>query len=56
MIYDIPHIWVERISAVGRLVIRVKNILLSGILECYMLAGDLGDADGNVQRNGDALE
>lgn len=36
--------------------IRFQNILLSGILERYILAGDLRDADGYVQRDSDALE
>lgn len=46
----------EWVSAIYCLVIHFQNILLSGILEGYILAGDLGDANGDVQCNGDAFE
>ena len=46
----------EWASAIYCLVIHFQNILLSGILECYILAGDLGGANEDVQCNGGALE
>lgn len=46
----------EWASAIYCLMIRFQNILLSGILERYILADDLGDAGGDVQCNGDTFE
>lgn len=46
----------EWASAIYSLMIRFQNILLSGILERYILAGDLRDADGDVQRDSDTFE